>query len=115
MRHAARRLVEQSELRVIDQRWADLDASPVDHRQSADRLEHPLGELRLEYFDKRARRAIDGLALPLGLTPPDQIETKPLVEPFLGADHDVVEDRQRQRHTRALQGAGNAGMIYSRR
>src|SRR6266700_7385896 len=111
MRHAGRGLVEQKQLRLIDQRSADLDAAPVDHRQSADRLEHPLGELRLEYFDERARRAIVDLELALELTAPDQIEPKPLVEPFVIADHDIVEDRQRQRQPRALKGAGNAGVI----
>ena len=58
MRHAGRRLVEQQQLRLADQRAADLDAAAVDHRQPGDRLEHALGKLRLEHFDQRARRAI---------------------------------------------------------
>ena len=52
VRHAGRRLVEQEQLRLADQRPADLDAAAVDHRQAGDRLEHPLGQLRLEHLDQ---------------------------------------------------------------
>src|SRR5258705_7450321 len=97
MRHAGRRLVEQKQLRLIDQRSADLDAAPVDHRQSADRLEHPLGELRLEYFDERARLALVGLQLPLELTAPDQNEPKPPAEALLVSDPYPVQERPPRR------------------
>src|SRR5258708_36522636 len=110
MRHAGRRLVEQKQLRLIDQRSADLDAAPVDHRQSADRLEHPLGELRLEYFDERARRAIVSLELALELTAPDQIEPKPLVEPFVVAGQEVGEERTRPAQPPGVEKAGKSGL-----
>jgi len=42
----------QKQLSLIDQRSQISIRPPVDHRQSADRVEHPLGELRLEYFDE---------------------------------------------------------------
>ncbi len=93
MRHAGRRLVEQEQFWLTDQRAADLDAAPVDHRQPGDRLEHPLGKAWLEYFDERARCAIIGFELALELAAAHQIEPEPLVKPFVVADHDVVEDR----------------------
>ena len=45
---------------------------------------------------------------------PDQVEPQALIEPLVVADHDVVEDRQRQRQPRALEGAGNAGAVDRR-
>ena len=58
VRHAGRGLVEQQQFRLADQRAADLDAAAVDHRQAGDRLEHAVGERRLEHLDQRARGAI---------------------------------------------------------
>ena len=40
VRHAGRRLVQQQQPGLADQRAADLDAAAVDHRQARDRLEH---------------------------------------------------------------------------
>ena len=77
----------------------------------ADRLEHAVGERRLEHLDQRARGAIARLEFALEGAAPEQIEPQALIEMLVVADHDVVEDRQRQRQPRALEGAGNAGLI----
>src|SRR5207253_10138467 len=42
---------------------------------------------------------------------PDQIEPKSLIEALVVADHDVVEDRQRQRQARTLKGSRYSGLI----
>src|SRR5262249_35007145 len=42
---------------------------------------------------------------------PDQIEPKALIESLVVADHDVVENRQRKRQTRALKRAGYSRLV----
>ena len=108
MRHAGRGLVEQQQFRLADQRTTNLDAAAIDHRQAGDRFEHAVGKRRLEHFDQRSRGAVALLEFALERTAPDQIEPKPLIEALVIADHDVIEDRQRQRQAGALEGAGNS-------
>ncbi len=58
MRHAGGGLVQQKQLGLADQRAANFDAAAIDHRQAGNRLEHAVGERRLEHLDQRARGAI---------------------------------------------------------
>ncbi len=105
MRHAGGRLIEQQQFWLADQRAANLDAAAVDHRQAGDRLEHAACKRRLEHFDQRARSVIVRLKFALEFAAPDEIEPKSLIEALVVADHNVIEDRQRQRQARTLEGS----------
>ena len=111
MRHAGGRFVQQKELRPADQRAANLDAAAIDHRQAGDGIEHAVGERRIEHLHQRSGFLEARLAFGLEGAAPHQIEPDALFQPLVVADHDVVEDRQRQRQARALEGARDAGMV----
>ena len=111
MRHARRGLVEQQQFRLADQRAANLDPAAIDHRQPGNRLKHPVCKRRLEDLDQRARGMVARFKFTLEVAALDQIEPEPLMQALVVSDHDVVEDRQRQRQTRPLEGAGNSRPI----
>src|SRR5699024_7121369 len=94
-----------------DQRPADLDAPSIQHAEAADRLEQLVCERRVEDLDQLVRPLHVLFELVPKCLAPEQVEPEPEVQPLVVADHDVVEDRQRQTHARALEGAGDAGPV----
>ena len=109
--HSGRRLVEQQKSGCADQRAADFDTAAIDHGQAGYRLEQTVGEPGLEHFNQRACGRVAFFELALEVAALDQVEPQALIETLVIADHDVVEDRERQTETRALEGARHAGLI----
>src|SRR5690606_4513145 len=109
--HPGGRLVEQEQLGPADQGAADLDPPPVDHGDAGHSLEQTVGKGRIEQHDQLAGGGVARLELGAKRAPPEQVEHEPVVEAGVIADNDVVDDRERQAQTRALEGARDAGAV----
>src|SRR6266480_2800549 len=111
VRHSRRRLVQQQQARLRDQRAADLDAAPVDHAERAGRVEHAPGKPRAEGRDQSARLGKVAFEFPSQFRSPEQVEPQTVMQSAVVADHDVVEHGERQPDPRALKRAGDASGV----
>ena len=107
MGHAGGRLVEQDKPRPAHECPADLGAPPVDHRQACGRLIESLGKIRIEHAHQLARFLPVAFEFRRECAAPHHVESKPVAQPFVVADHDVVEHGKRQAHARTLKRASN--------
>ena len=108
MGHPGGRFVKQQNAGFADQCTADFHAPAIDHGERCHRIEHTTGERLAEYFHEGVSlgHALFDLARK-GCTT-EQIGRDTMIEIAVVADHQVVENRQRQTKTRALKSPRDA-------
>src|SRR5205814_3681697 len=97
--------------RLADEGAANLDPAAVDHRHAARGLEEASGEGRVEKLEQLAGGLASFLDLPFQGAAADDVEPQAVVEVLVVADHEVVEERERQAEPRTLEGTGDAGLV----
>ena len=98
-----------SSLGSADQRAADFDTAPIDHREAGNRLEQTIGERGLEHSTNVRAAAIVFLELALEVAAPDQIEPQALIEPLWLPIMTLSKIESGRRQARALERARHAG------
>src|SRR5205085_1482770 len=92
-------------------RPAHLDPAAMDQRDPGRWLHHPAGEGRVEDAQELAGGGELRVDLPLQGLAPHQVEPQVMAQVAVVADHQVVEDRQRQAEPRSLEGARDADPV----
>src|SRR3954447_23556207 len=98
-----------------DHRAAHLPAAAVDHRDPAGRLEQAIGERRVEDAQELARLDKALLHLAAQRAAAHQVEPEPVRQVPVVADHEVVEDGEREAEARPLEGPRDALAIHALR
>src|SRR5262249_12250000 len=102
---------EQQQLWRADQRPTDFDTASIDHRQAGNRLEQAVGQPRVGYPHQCPRRRAAFLPLAVEISAPGPGSPQAPSGGGTGSRHDVVEDGERERQTRTLEGTRHAGLV----
>src|SRR5581483_9075803 len=103
--------VEKQDLGLADQRPADFDPPPIDHRQLRDRVEQAPRKGSAETGEQGARFVHVLLDLPPQPAPRQKVGEQAVIEVAMVADHQIVEHRQRRREAQPLERARDAGVV----